>query len=264
VRLAGLRLPRVMSSSADFDAKLLLLLDALRGAAGFALVFHAWPETISQVSVWVEPLSMSEVTHLTFGGKAATLDNIPTGAEHAFVLLKTTKGRSVLTERLHDGKIVMEDMGSGQVHPFVRGKELALEADTLPKPLLRWNGPASLFESKDVVGGPSLAAMEKFARAQSIVDYDLMRSNCQHYADSVFAAVGGKSLQRLPNSISMEVANFLFPAREPVAVDLHTTPLDQVRWMSSQVGLSHGVAAGLLVLLPQPSTCSAASERRGS
>lgn len=211
-----------MTPGERFDLMVLRFLDGLKAVSCMDLVPVLWPDSIEQASVWTEPLSAQEAAHLLTGIKQFPyLEQIDTGALHAFVVIKTAKGHVLLTERLHDGQIVLGDATSPNISHFADGQTVfadtrAMMSDgqnVLPAMAVRMhmaekNG-ASLFAVKEIQGGPSTAALFGFARAQSRNGYDLLSSNCQHYANGILEFASGKGLTYLPNGNMLSVLSSL-------------------------------------------------------
>merc|ERR1740130_870111 len=181
------------------------------------LVPILYPDSIEQASVWVEPLNAQEAAHLIGIKNVPGLEQIDTGALHSFVVLKTTKGHILLTERLHDGQIILGDATAPTVQHFADGNAFSMTDSSytvspmaMRLEMARENG-ATLFAVKEIAGGPSAAAFIHFAKAQSTIGYDLITSNCQHYANSVLEFASGKGLTFLPNGNLLELSAMLMP-----------------------------------------------------
>merc|ERR1719498_327424 len=105
---------------------------------------------------------------------------------------------------------------------------------------------ASLFAVKEITGGPSTAALVNFARAQSRNGYDLLTSNCQHYANNVLEFASGKGLTYLPNADSLALSSLLLPPT-PVVPFSHAGVLGTVAHEAAsapgRVAVSLAVAA---------------------
>jgi hypothetical protein len=210
-----------------FDLFVLRCFDALKAVSCMDLVPILYPDSVDQVSVWAEPLTGEEAAHLLTGIKNwPGLRELDTGALHSFVILKTSKGHILLTERLQDGQIVVGDVTSPSVHHFADGQAASgalisneyrpLPGDQLHLPMasrlqIAQESGAQLFVVKEVVGGPSAASLLNFAQAQSRIGYDLLQSNCQHYSNSVLEFASGKGLTYLPNADVLALSSILMP-----------------------------------------------------
>jgi len=220
--------PQVGSSPGErFDFFVVRLLDAMKSVCCMDLVPILYPDSIEQASVWVEPLNAQEAAHLIGIKNVPGLEQIDTGALHSFVVLKTTKGHILLTERLHDGQIILGDATAPTVQHFADGNAFSMTDSSytvspmaMRLEMARENG-ATLFAVKEIAGGPSAAAFIHFAKAQSTIGYDLITSNCQHYANSVLEFASGKGLTFLPNGNLLELSAMLMP---PTATAPFVTP----------------------------------------
>jgi len=207
-----------MSPGERFDMFVLRGLDALKSVTCMDIVPILYPDSIEQASVWVEPLNGAEAAHLMTGIKQwPMLEKLDTGALHSFVVLKTSKGHLLLTERLHDGQIVLGDTGQTAVSHFADGQFMVsngsrLDMSPMAERLMmaRDNG-ATLYAVKEIVGGPTAASLSRFAEAQSTIGYDLLTSNCQHYANSVLEFTTGKGLTYLPNADMLALSSMIMP-----------------------------------------------------
>ncbi|CAE7684211.1 ftsH [Symbiodinium microadriaticum] len=129
------RVPRPLSPGQRFDWAAMRLLDAMRAMAGFDLVLVFWPEHAGEVSIWVEPISVGDAARLVVGKKTSAedasvmgaLDHIPSGVDHTFVMWKTNKGHLFVSERLHDGRVLVEDLHRGTMLPFLKGRAMPIE-----------------------------------------------------------------------------------------------------------------------------------------
>lgn len=231
-------IPRPLTPGESFDWLAMRFLDSLRAMAAFDLVLVFWPEHASQISVWVEPISVGDAARLVMGkattgddaALAGALDHIPSGVDHVFVLWKTNKGHLFVSERLHDGRVLVEDLQRGTVLPFAHGKQLPMEdlhrvgagtaepghgtgpsaasvsnteelaAIKVPSVAAKAisGGKAELFSEHALKDGPSVASFQELARAKSMAGYDLMQANCQHYAQDFWKFAVGHRLG-MPN-----------------------------------------------------------------
>lgn len=251
--------PRPLTPGQRFDWAAVRFLDALRAMAGFDLVLVFWPERASQISVWIEPISVGDAARLAMGqGTSADaavvaspwknhlfdLDKFPSGVDHVFVMWKTNKGHLFVSERLHDGRVLVEDLHNGTMLPFAHGKALPTEdlhraaggvpghgghghgagpsaagsqatlATTAAEAAKQISdGKAQLFSEHTLQGGPSVVHFLEVAKAKSAAGYDLMQANCQHYAQDVWNFAVGHRLG-MPNQDFLNIFQlFGAPAR---------------------------------------------------
>jgi len=204
-----------MSPGEKFDMGVLRMLDAMKAVSSMDLVPILFPDSIEQASVWTEPLNAAEAAHLATGIKNLPgLDKLDSGALHAFVVLKTSKGHILLTERLHNGETVLGDAYQPLLHHYASGQVLPDIKGGSPIALRLINAKdsgAQLYAVKEITDGPWAAALPRFAAAQSSSGYDLLTANCQHYADSVLEFASGKGLTYLPNADLMALSSMLMP-----------------------------------------------------
>lgn len=209
--------PIALSPGQRFDLAVMRFLDAVKATACMDLVPVLWPEYVNGASVWTEPITVSDAAELlTNGGPIPGIGDLNSGMMHSFVLLKTSKGHAFLTERLHDGTVIVAELGKpGVVHHFHNGSVMP----TTPLDALeRSQQGANLFAVKELVSqGPSAASLFHFAKAQSKVGYNLFQSNCQQYSNDVLEFVSGKGLTYLPNGDSLSLSSLLIPPLPPVA-----------------------------------------------
>ena len=210
-------------------------LDALRAMAGYDLVLMFWPEHATQISVWVESISMGDAARLVMGKATSAddasvvgaLDHFPSGVDHVFVMWKTNKGHLFVSERLHDGRVMVEDLHRGSMFPFAHGKAMPTESlhrasggasghgvgpaaagsqagqaamATTPEEAAKLisGGKAQIFSHEHLTGGPSVAQILELAKAKSAAGYDLLQANCQHYAQDLWKFAEGHRLG-MPN-----------------------------------------------------------------
>ncbi|CAK0893610.1 unnamed protein product [Prorocentrum cordatum] len=191
------------------------------------------------------------------------LQQAPTPAAHAYAVLETSKARVFITERVHDGRVLLENLGDGSMAPFAHGRELGaqpMEAEfraaghsgAHPGPALGRlpAGAASAqptpFAAARVEGGPPVAAVGALARAESLSDYDLLKANCQHYANDVFKVVSGHPLKKLPNQELIAAARMFGiggPALSPAVAA--PSALEQLRWAAGQAPVRLAAAAAV-------------------
>lgn len=232
------RVPRPLSPGQRFDWAAMRLLDAMRAMAGFDLVLVFWPEHAGEVSIWVEPISVGDAARLVVGKKTSAedasvmgaLDHIPSGVDHTFVMWKTNKGHLFVSERLHDGRVLVEDLHRGTMLPFLKGRAMPIEdlahrhgagggppghgtgaaaggvspaavaAAKAPAEAAKLisAGKAKLFSERMLPNGPTVAHCEELAKAQSVAGYDLLQANCQHYVQDFWKFAVGHGLG-MPN-----------------------------------------------------------------
>lgn len=250
-RPAAGSVPRPLTPGDKFDWCMVRILDGFKGIAGFDIALVLSPEYVSSLEVRLEPLSAGDALHAATGQHVPGLEDIPSGTVHSYALLETNKGRLLLTERLHDGRILWENITAQSTTSFAHGHALASQSIN---PSLH-NVKSQLFWSQQgPFNGSSVAALSKFAEAQSNTAYDLVQSNCQHYTDAIIKFVTGKSLQALPNAGLLDIAKIVLPPT-PTVPALAPTYLESLVWSLQQVSALRlaadcaGVAVGGVVVV---------------
>lgn len=261
-RPAAGSVPRPLTPGDKFDWCMVRILDGLKGMAGFDIALVLSPEYVSSVEVRLEPLSAGDALHAATGHHVSGLEDIPSGTVHSYALLATNKGRLIVTERLHDGRILWENITAQSTTSFAHGHVLASQS---LNPGLHHVKSELFWSQQGPFNGSSVAALSKFAEAQSNTAYDLVRSNCQHYTDSIVKFVTGEPLQALPNAGLLDIAKIVLPPT-PTVPALASTYLESLAWSLQQVSALRlaadcaGVAVGGVVVAR--STDSRGGQRR--
>lgn len=206
----------------SFDAVAAVVLDGVRGWLGFELLA---PDRLLAVSAYKEPLDMGDVSHLILGGQSSALHGVPTeihdgvGVYHTYAVVQTQKGHEILSERLHDGTIHIEDLTIGKDFSVHHGQDAqhALEAAERPG--------ATLLSQKDVEQFLFVDDFKNFALEESKTAYSLLGANCQHYVNDLLNLVRSPLdramlVWNMPNGTFFPIASLLSP---PVAMPAPTT-----------------------------------------
>jgi len=286
-RLLVGRVPRPLTNAEGFDMVALRILDMIRAMSSFHYCFLFTPSHITEVSVWVQPITLAEMSKLVHLHKylPAKFGTVSTEAVHAYMLVKTHKGELFVTEKMHDGHVLVENFQTGITHHFQDGHELGTamldhatnRVDPLSEhvaahaaPYLDAEAPlptevqgASLFAARSLKHGPSTAILDVLAKSQSILKYDVFLANCQHYVGTAFSNLTGSELSELPNNNLLALAKGWATPEEAPPVPEVTLPVT-LNW-SLREGFSSApqmlTLEAMLAVLPVESLASAQSKQ---
>eukprot|EP00419_Tripos_fusus_P049295 CAMPEP_0172821170 /NCGR_PEP_ID=MMETSP1075-20121228/15761_1 /TAXON_ID=2916 /ORGANISM="Ceratium fusus, Strain PA161109" /LENGTH=498 /DNA_ID=CAMNT_0013661957 /DNA_START=15 /DNA_END=1511 /DNA_ORIENTATION=- len=240
-RLLFGQVPRPLSNAQNFDIVALRVLDMIRAIGSFHACVLLAPSHVTEVSVWVQPITLAEMSKLVevYKHLPDRFSEMPTPALHAYMLIKTSNGGLFVTEKMHNGHVLVENLTSGITHYFQDGHELgntilahatnkvnplhdhvaahaATKADPLAPLPLEVDG-ARLFASYAVKHGPPTAVLSSLAESQSLLQYDVFRANCQHYVATGFNTLSGSRLVELPNENLLALAkSWAVPEEAPL------------------------------------------------
>jgi len=272
----------------QFDLVAFRFIDALRGISGLDIAFVLWPEVLTKISVYVEPITVGSVGRLVLDDpKTASelepllsgLDKFDSGVVHTFVLVKTNKANMFVVEAVHDGRVLVEDLFHARVTPFLHGKalpvqelvhgrstsgggdssapamalvpsELAAAKDSAQVAGLISGGKAELFATRELSHGPSMAHLQELARTKSSTGYDLLSANCQHLAQDAWKFAVGHSLG-MPNQNFLDIFKSLQVFGPPTKGNLAHGPgiLNSLQWSLQQASSKElGLNAAALAL----------------
>lgn len=193
-----------------FDAAASVVVDGLRGWLGFELLA---PDHLLAVSAYKEPLDVGDVGHLVLGSESPLLHGVPAeisdgaGVYHTYAVVQTQKGHEILSERMHDGTIHIEDLTVGK-DLSVRHGHAVHHAPEAAEHL-----GATLINHKDAEAFLFVSDFKNFAVEESMSDYSLLGANCQHYVNDLLNLVGGRhnSISEMPNGTILPLARFIVP-----------------------------------------------------
>jgi len=198
--------PRPLSHGDKFDMIVLCFLDALRGLIGCELGLLLMPDVVTEVAVYTEPLTTANLVHLATGRHMPDMLDFDSGAVHVFVKVTTVKGHSYITERLSDGSIVVDGDHGHMAMSYIEGgpNTFVSQAEArFDHPILF--AKAEL-ENANPFFAPHASDLQTIAKAESMLPYNLVSANCQHYANDVYGIFTGTPLSHLPNSWPLELA----------------------------------------------------------